>query len=157
MRRFFEDTILESDVEALLSLEQTDKRQDFVSSMSIPSFKRICDVVEQSITEKPIWGKPSYYRIENRAKAHLQHYDGCKMDMSPNHMSWCRYSAVSVLTKDWEGGELVFHNPHNIYHNELYLSTVVYSSAADNDPQLHERKAHDGSRYALLMFLATEK
>ena len=157
MQRFFEDTISESDVEALLFLERTEKRQDFISSMAIPSFKRICDIIEQNIPEKPIWGKPSYYRIENRHKAHPKHYDGCRLDMTPNHMSWCRYSAVSVLTKGWKDGELIFHNPHNIYHDELYLSTVLYSSASDNNPQLHERRAHDGSRYALLMFLAMER
>jgi len=155
MRKWIENTITDSDVESLLGLEQNKKRHDF-SSISIPSFTHLCSVIEDSIPEKVIWGKPSYYRIENRPKDHPKHYDGCTIDGAKNHMSWCRYTAVSILTTGWEGGELIFHNPHQTYHHDLYLGTVVYSSASNNNPQLHERKAHNGSRYALLMFLATE-
>jgi len=113
------------------------------------------ELVEQTIEGQPLWCKPSYFRVENLKRAHPFHYDGCTLEFEPNHMAWCRYSAVSVLTKDFTGGALRFKNPDLELNKEIYKSTIIYSSNIDNDPQLHSRDAHDGNRYALLMFLAT--
>lgn len=157
MRHFVKDTVSEQDALKLVDFQSNQSRHDFDEIASqVPSFKRLMDLIEDILPEKPIWNAPSYFRIENRPKLHHQHYDGCTLDMKPNHMAWCRYSAVSVLTDGWTDGTLRFHNPVEELNQELYLSTIVYSSAADNDPQLHERENHDGSRYALLIFLATE-
>jgi hypothetical protein len=157
MRIFHTDLIDEEDLQALLGLEQSEKRHDFDIASEIPSFKALMDMIESAIPEKPIWGQPSYYRVERRPKGHSLHFDGCKLDGSPNHMSWCRYSAVSVLTEDWEGGTLRFHSPPLELGKNLYRSVVIYSSGADNDPQAHERDPVTGDRAALLLFIATEE
>ena len=156
MRVFHTDIIDPRDLQSLLELERHEKRHDFNVAMEIPSFKALTDKIESEIPEKPIWGQPSYYRVERRPDGHRLHFDGCKLDGSPNHMSWCRYSAVSVLTEDWEEGTLRFHNPPLELGNGLYRSVVIYSSGADNEPQAHERDPVQGDRAALLLFIATE-
>ena len=162
MRSFYTDIIAEEDVQALLGLERRSKRHDFDVALKIPSFKCLMDCITEEIPEKPILGKPSYYRIERRPDAHALHFDGCQLGRMgtgyiPNHMSWCRYSAVSVLTNEWEGGTLRFYSPPLELGKNLYRSVVIYSSASDNDPQAHERDTVQGDRAALLIFLATEQ
>jgi hypothetical protein len=157
MRIFHQDIIEEIDFGNLLSLEMSKKRHDFDVAMGIPSFKAIMDKIEEDIPETPIWGFPSYYRVERRLKAHALHFDGCKLDGSPNHMSWCRYSAVSVLTESWDKGTLRFYDPLLELGSNLYRSLIVYSSGADNSPQAHERDEVIGDRAALLLFIATKE
>lgn len=158
MRKLFKKTIEEDDITSLLSLQSHNSRHDFIEiGKKIPSFQRIMDVIESSISEIPKWKFPSYFRIENRQKAHPIHYDGCKLDFTPNHMSWCRYSAVSLLTNNFENGTLRFFDPIEEFETDLYLNTIVYSSHSTNKPQKHERDKHLGNRFVLLMFIATEK
>jgi hypothetical protein len=157
MRKFVSDVIAPEDLGALLDLELNQKRHDFDVAKQIPSFANLMKLIEEQVPKKVIWDAPSYYRIESRSKAHSLHFDGCRLDGTPNHMSWCDYTAVSVLTTDWNGGTLRLHNPVMELGKELYRSVIVFSSGSDNDPQAHERDKHDGKRVALLLFLATEK
>ena len=156
MRILATDIIDATDLDDLLELQQSKARHDFGEASQIPSFRALLERIEECIPEKPIWDAPSYYRVETRVKAHSKHYDGCTLTGLPNHMSWCRYSAVSVLTEKFEGGTLRFHNPILELTDDLYCNAMIYSSGADNDPQLHEREAHNGDRVALLLFIATE-
>ncbi len=157
MRIFCMNILGEDDLNALLDLERRDKRHDFDVAMEIPSFKALMDKIEEEIPESPIWMAPSYYRVERRLKAHPLHFDGCKLDGSPNHMSWCRYSAVSVLTESWDEGTLRFYDPLLELGSNLYRSLIMNSSGADNLPQAHERDAVIGDRAALLLFIATKE
>ena len=103
-----------------------------------------------------------YWTIECRPRGCEWHYDGCKTDFSPNHMGWCNYSAVMLLTppENFEGGEYQYvdkdhtkENP-NILKDDHYGSLLVYSGAADNDPLLHRATPHTGGeRWMFLMFM----
>lgn len=138
------------------SLWKIGRSSDFGKAIQIPAFKRAIDFVQSCVPEKLKLGKPSYYSIEDKPKGHPKHYDGCKLDFSPNHMAWCRYSAVSVVSNDFEGGTLRFYDPDQAF-DDFYRSVIIYSSSADNDPQLHSRDEFTGSRNTLLMFFAVEK
>ena len=50
----------------------------------------------------------------------------------------------------------VADNPREEYKASHYLSAVVYSSGANNDPQLHKVEPYTGDRAALLCFLETD-
>ena len=52
-----------------------------------------------------------------------------------------------------KGGTFVFDSPREEYRDSHYLSAVVYSSGANNDPQLHKVEPYTGDRAALLCFL----
>ena len=41
---------------------------------------------------------------ECKKEGHAPHYD----TGTSNHMIWCRYSASTLLTKDYKGGEIYF-------------------------------------------------
>ena len=103
--------------------------------------------------------KPSYWRVERDwDRGHQWHYDGCKKEgdkFIPNHMSWCGYSASILLTPpaQFSGGTFKFDNPPQEHREDHYLSAVLYSSGADNDPQLHMVEPYTGNRAVLLMFL----
>ena len=73
-------------------------------------------------------------------------------------MAWCNYSASILLAKPegFEGGTFVFDNPREEYKASHYLSAVIYSSGANNDPQLHKVEPYAGDRAALLCFLETD-
>jgi hypothetical protein len=157
MRLLVKNTIDITDIAPIINLQQNGAIHDFETIRKIPSFQRVMEIIEQNIPEKPIWSAPSYFRIENRKKGHPPHYDGCTLDMQPNHMNWCRYSTIVGLSPDWIGGTLVFENPHQEINKEIYRSALIYSSAIDNDPQLHYRTQQNGDRYVLLIFLATER
>ena len=152
MRVLITEFFNEDECQSLLGIGRS---SDFSKTMQIPAFKRIIDLVQSCVPEKLKLEKPSYYSIENKPKGHPKHYDGCKLDFSPNHMAWCRYSAVSVISNDFEGGTLRFYNPDQSFDN-FYRNVIVYSSSADNDPQLHSRDEFEGRRDALLLFFAVE-
>ena len=116
----------------------------------------IKDLVEQIKEHAPILaGGKSYFRVETQAQGHPPHYDGCTQDLQPNHMSWCAYSAVMLLTdpESFKGGEFQFLEPDERHRGDLYGSLLIYSSGAHNDPQLHLSTPHRwGERTMLLMF-----
>ena len=103
-----------------------------------------------------------YFNIECRAKGSPWHYDGCNRDFEPNHMPWCRYSAVLLLSNpdSFKGGTYQYvdkdtteDNPKSL-RDELYGSLLIYSSAPDNEPLLHRATPHtDGERVMFLMFM----
>jgi hypothetical protein len=113
----------------------------------------LVDVIKQHAPINP--GGKSFLNVECRGAGHDKHYDGCKPDLSPNHMPWCQYSAVALLSdpSDFEGGEFRFYEPDESYREELHRSLLVYSSGAENEPQLHSAGSHQhGERWVLLMF-----
>jgi len=86
---------------------------------------------------------------ECKKDGHKPHYDSG----TSNHMSWCRYSASTLLTKDYKGGEFIFVDHNN---NELqrvnqeiqYGKTLVYDVS-----NKHMVKPHsDGDRVVDLYF-----
>ena len=158
MRALVEGIIHKEDLPALRKLQATQPRSDFIEVASrIPSFERIMDYMDTCVPEKLVWEKPSYFRVCRRSRAFEKHYDGCKVDGSPNHMSWCRYSLISNISEGYRGGVLRFYNPTENFKKKLFCSALIFSSSADNDPQQHSRDKHDSGRYALLLFLATDK
>tara|TARA_R100000426_G_scaffold20236_3_gene17456 strand:- start:5243 stop:5713 length:471 start_codon:yes stop_codon:yes gene_type:complete len=104
----------------------------------------------------------SYWNLECRGKGHGWHYDGCKPDMSPNHMSWCSWSAVSLISdpSTFEGGYFEYDEGDGQIQKlkeELYGSLLIYPSGAHNNPLWHQATAHTGAdRWVLLMFFAEE-
>tara|TARA_R100001594_G_scaffold149492_2_gene207459 strand:- start:1680 stop:2177 length:498 start_codon:yes stop_codon:yes gene_type:complete len=156
MRKLISDALTDEIVEKLLT---THPREILNRGMpwSIPPMPEVCEIISQHIPIKI--GPRSYFRIETRPKGHPRHYDGCKLDLSPNHMPWCNWSAVSLLTPPdrFSGGEFMFHDPEEVYKESLYRSLLLYSSGATNNPQLHEAAPHtDGRRTMLLMFFEGE-
>lgn len=106
---------------------------------------------------------PSYWCVEKNPAGHEPHYDGCRPDkdgaLENNHMPWCQYSTVSLLSDpdDFEGGVFSFYDPDESHKEDLVGSLLLYSSGIDNDPQKHGASPHsNGSRAVLLMFFATE-
>lgn len=108
----------------------------------------------------------AYWTVECKAKGHDWHFDGCRLDGTPNHMSWCKYSAVTLITPpdDFTGGEFQYLDEESDYENpkslreELYKSLFIYSSGSENDPLLHRATPHsDGERWVLLMFFEGDK
>tara|TARA_R100001594_G_scaffold134367_1_gene175500 strand:+ start:252 stop:725 length:474 start_codon:yes stop_codon:yes gene_type:complete len=113
----------------------------------------LVDIVKQYAPINP--GGKSYINVECMPRGHDKHYDGCKLDLTPNHMPWCQYSAVSLLSdpREFEGGMFRFYDPDVAYREELFRNLLIYSSGADNDPQLHSAESHhSGERWMLLMF-----
>ena len=152
MRLLLPDVLTDEMVEKLLTLhtrEQLNKND----AWEVEPMGEITEIIAQHI---PIQiSTPSYFRIETKPAGHGKHYDGCKMDLTSNHMPWCNWSAVSLLTPPdgFSGGSLKFYDPEEVYRDELYKSLLLYSSGAANDPQLHEATPHDdGRRTMLLMF-----
>lgn len=153
MRTVFLHFLSELECEELRTLR---RNSDFTSALKIPAFERLINLIQDQVPETLKLQNPSYYTVENRPKAHPAHYDGCTLTLQPNHMPWCQYSAVALLSDTFDGGELRFFDPAESFDNSFYRSVVVYSSGANNDPQLHERDSFVGTRDALLIFLATE-
>lgn len=158
MRTLIEGIIDPEDIKSLKLLRQALPLHNFTEiAEEIPSFARLVEYLDTYLPEKPIWRKPSYFRICSRSMAFEKHYDGVMLDgKTKNHMPWCRYSVISDLSKGYRGGSLRLYNPKEVFKKSLYCSALVFSSAADNEPQLHSRDKHDGKRSALLMFLATK-
>lgn len=110
----------------------------------------------------------AYWTLECKAKGHDWHYDGCNLDKTANHMPWCQYSAVGLISPpdEFVGGEFQylgngdeedFESPKS-YRDELYKSLLIYSSGAKNEPLLHRATPHtDGERWVILMFFEGDK
>ena len=157
MRLLIENIITEKEAEYLLSLA-------FNRSIVIwdnPTVNKALERILKALPQQNLIKKKSYWRIERHSgKGHPWHYDGCIEEggeLKPNHMAWCNYSASILLAKPegFEGGTFVFDNPREEYKASHYLSAVVYSSGANNDPQLHKVEPYTGDRAALLCFLET--
>lgn len=135
---------------------------------SIRSHRFNNDIVKKVVariqeTLPVVVGKPSYWSVERKPDGHIPHYDGCRPDpeggFKPNHMPWCQYSSVVLLSdpSSFDGGVFSFFDPDEDHKEDLYLSLLLYSSGAGNSPQKHQASAHkDGDRHVLLMFFATE-
>ena len=100
----------------------------------------------------------SYWRVESKGDGHDWHYDGCDLDFGPNHMAWCQYSAVVLLSdpSTFTGGHFEYHDSEEqvvSLKEELFKNMAIYSSGATNDPVLHRATPHgEGERFVLLMF-----
>jgi len=172
MRLVLEDALSEEDIKTLLprGIEKMQARPtrhyttggdfDFQSN---PVIKRISQKIARHVPVK--LRSPSKWYVECRPDGHGPHYDGCRprpedgAALGPNHMSWCQYSAVSLLTDpaSFSGGEFSFHDPDEVHKDDLRGSLVIYSSGITNDPQKHSAAPHEaGIRMMLLMFFATE-
>ena len=62
-----------------------------------------------------------------KKKGHTPHYD----TGGSNHMLWCRYSASSLLSNDYEGGEFIFVDENDndirtITKDEHYMKTLIF-------------------------------
>ena len=154
MRILIPDVLTDEMIDRLLAAPGQMNRGDKWNRRPIPE---LVEIISAPAPVDP--AGDSYWRVETRAKGHPPHYDGCQLDKSPNHMPWCSWSAVSLLTPpaEFTGGEFKFHDPEEVYRDDLYKSLLVYSSGAQNNPQLHEATPHqDGDRTVLLMFMSTK-
>ncbi len=150
MRVYVPDVITESEADYLrANLPHTRLVTD---RWNDPVLTKITDKIKENA---PIDTDGSYFIIEIRGEGHPPHYDGCKEDLTPNHMAWCAYSASVLLTdpSTFEGGTFRFYDPDESRREGLHLSLTLYSSGAHNDPQLHSADPHTkGNRTILLMF-----
>lgn len=122
-----------------------------------PGVDKIVNIIKE---HAPISTDGGYFIIENTKEGHDKHYDGCELDLQPNHMDWCAYSASILLTdaSTFEGGTFHFYEPEESHREDHYRSLVLYSSAAHNDPQMHSVTPHkNGNRTVLLMFFPEDK
>ena len=115
----------------------------------------IAEVVKQHASVRI--GGQSYWSLEAKHKGYDWHYDGCTPDLGPNHMAWCRYTAVTLLSdpSTFKGGEFMWEggDRHGKMKEELFGSIFIYSSGADNDPLWHRATPHNGGeRWMFLMF-----
>jgi len=156
VRLVIENALSEEDIESLLSVNAGGS--DFDSNLII---RRVSQEIAKRVPVK--LSRPSKWYLECKPGGHGPHYDGCRLEdggsIGPNHMSWCQYSAVSLLTDpaSFSGGEFSFHDPDEVHKDDLRGSLVIYSSGVTNDPQKHSAAPHDGgTRTMLLMFFATE-
>tara|TARA_R100001443_G_scaffold18967_2_gene30252 strand:+ start:111 stop:590 length:480 start_codon:yes stop_codon:yes gene_type:complete len=118
--------------------------------------ERLVSIVKEHAPAKTT-GK-AYWRVESKGDGHDWHYDGAYENGKPNHMAWCQYSAVVLLSdpSTFNGGEFEYRNSEDeivSLKEELHKNMIVYSSGIDNDPVLHRANPHgEGRRFVLLMF-----
>tara|TARA_R110002012_G_scaffold321651_1_gene550430 strand:- start:429 stop:902 length:474 start_codon:yes stop_codon:yes gene_type:complete len=132
------------------SATRSSKFENLVIKKVVEKVKQLAPVITE---------KPSYWSVECRPQGHKPHFDGCRSGLKPNHMPWCQYSAVVLLSNpdSFDGGVFSFFDPEESHKEDLYLSLLLYSSGAGNDPQKHQASAHMGGlRQVLIMFFATE-
>ena len=147
------------DDEEAASLINETRNGEFFRLLSTRSNSIVNKLVNLAQEHAPVkaTGK-AYWRVESKGDGHDWHYDGADENLGPNHMAWCQYSAVVLLSdpSSFTGGEFEYHNSENeivSLKEELYKSMIVYSSGATNDPILHSATPHgDGERFVLLMF-----
>ena len=118
--------------------------------------KELIDCIEVEQIQKYIEQKENVKLVlvmknltECKKDGHKPHYDtGDK-----NHMLWCRYSASTLLTKDYKGGEFVFldenDNEIDSFNQDIhYMKTLVFDVG-----NKHKVKPHyDGDRRVDLYF-----
>ena len=93
----------------------------------VPStdIKKVQTYIEEKENVKLILKKQNVNEIQKGG--HPPHYD----TGYSNHMKWCRYSASTLLTKEYEGGEFVFvddddNDIRTITKDEHYMKTLVF-------------------------------
>jgi hypothetical protein len=118
--------------------------------------KELIDYIEVEKIQKYIEEKENVKLVlviknlsECKKEGHISHYD----TGDTNHMLWCRYSASTLLSKDYKGGEFVFLDEND---NEIesfnqdthYMKTLVFDVG-----NKHKVKPHyDGDRRVNLYF-----
>ena len=158
MQKLIPNVLNEDDIKEILSLDE-----QYKSSCNhgpwLPQLSKVLDAVEEVLE---VDYQNAYWNIERQGKGHGWHYDGCNKELEPNHMAWCNYSAVLLLSPpdSFKGGEFQYTDKESTEDNpvtlkdELYGSLFLYSSGADNDPLWHRATAHtEGERWMFLMFL----
>lgn len=158
MLEYFPNVLTPDEMEHFLSISDPYKEKRNFQSLPI-ELSKIDDVVQSVID---INHPQFYFNIECRSQGSRWHYDGCNKEFQQNHMAWCRYSAVLLLSnpKSFKGGEYQYvdkdtteENP-KVLKEDLYGSLLIYSSAYDNNPLLHRATAHTGGeRWMFLMFM----
>ena len=88
-------------------------------------------------------------RQESRGKGHPPHYD----TGTANHMLWCAYSASTLLSDDFEGGDFIFLDDEDniierVSKDEHYQKTLIYDSTHKHMVEPH----HNGNRIVQLLF-----
>ena len=168
MRLFIENALSEEDIKSLLphGIEKMYPPSAWSTGGSFnfddnPIIRRISQEIAKHVPVK--LSRPSKWYLECRQGGHGPHYDGARPGeggtLGPNHMSWCQYSAVSLLTDpaSFSGGEFSFHDPDEVHKDDLRGNLVIYSSGMGNDPQRHSAAPHSGGiRMMLLMFFAAK-
>ncbi len=86
---------------------------------------------------------------ECKKEGHEPHYD----TGTSNHMFWCRYSASTLLTNDFHGGEFLFLDKDNniletFDKNKHFKKTLVFDVSNKHKVNLH----HGGDRIVNLYF-----
>lgn len=150
MRTLLKDILTPEDIEFFLGVPNTSPKQD----LDHPRVHRLHKLIEAETGETLSQG---YWRTEKKPDGHPWHYDGCTLDLEPNHMAWCRYSCSILLTdpNDFTGGVLELTDPDESFKDNMQGSGVLFSSAADNDPVLHRATPSRGHRAVLLIFLGS--
>lgn len=98
-----------------------------------------------------------FAKQEQRPAGHPPHYDGKRLDGSPNHMPWCRCSLSILLSRpsSFTGGRLGVRGTSGrwiwIPPEDHHLHAVVLGP-----DDLHQVEPHRGRRVVLLVFLAGE-
>ncbi len=87
--------------------------------------------------------------LECVKKGHEPHYD----TGTSNHMTWCRYSASTLLTNDFQGGEFSFVDKDNniletFDKNKHFNKTLVFDVSNKHKVNPH----YDGDRKVNLYF-----
>ena len=160
MRILIPNIITEKEAEKILAISPNQSR----TIWDQPLINKILSTLTKQLppNTEPVLTRRSYWRVErNWNNGHKWHYDGCKKEGNKfvkNHMAWCKYSASILLTdpSEYTGGTFKFDNPPAEHKEDHYLSAILYSSGADNDPQIHMVEPYTGNRAVLLMFLQTK-
>ena len=160
MKTLIPNVLTDEMVETLISSRRND---NIKNQWDLFPFSEIVSAVQTYAPVKA--GGQSYWRVERKSEGHKWHYDGCTLDLEDNHMSWCKYSAVGLLSdpSSFQGGEFLYADEESdmetpkSHRDELYKSLLVYSSGAENEPLLHSANPHrGGDRWMLLMFFEGE-
>lgn len=118
--------------------------------------KELIDCIEVKQIQKYIEQKDNVKLVlvmsnlsECRKTGHKPHYD----TGDNNHMLWCRYSASTLLTKDYKGGEFVFldkdDNEIEYFNQDThYMKTLVFDVSNKHKVNPH----YDGDRRVNLYF-----
>ena len=116
--------------------------------------KEIIEITDHEEIQKYIENKEGVklnrrtHSIEKKPKGHLPHYDTGDRE----HMMWCKYSASTLLTQDFEGGDFVFLNDKDeelqVIDKEAHFNkTLVYDVS-----HKHMVRPHTGNRRVELSF-----
>ena len=109
--------------------------------------KKVQTYIEEKENVKLILKIQNINEIEKRG--HKPHYD----TGGSNHMKWCRYSASSLLSNDFDGGEFIFvdeddNDIRTITKDEHYMKTLVFDVGNKHKVNPH----YNGDRKVNLYF-----